>query len=99
MEEGKGLSFFTGLYSSRPELKRKIKSALTLNRAANIISGLACDDHYNDPDVSLLIHQNAITGTCTSSAMEAYDQIMEIATAEALDHISQSIDTLISYGG
>jgi hypothetical protein len=68
-----GLAYYTGYYSTRPELKRRIKAALTLNRAANIISGLACDDHYNDPDVSLLIHHSALAGTVTPPVITAYD--------------------------
>lgn len=76
MQDDMGPYYWTGFYSSRPELKYKIKNALQLNRATNIISGLSCDEYYNDSMAGFLLHHDAITGTCRPKVIESYEEII-----------------------
>lgn len=99
MKEEIGPYYWTGFYSSRPDLKKKIRFALELNRATNILSGLSCDEYYNDSMAGFLLHDTAITGTCQPKVIESYEQIIHQITDEALEQLSNSIDYLIAYGG
>ena len=68
-----GPYYWNGYYATRPDLKKKIRTALELNRATNILSGLSCDEYYNDSMAGFLLHETAITGTCTPKVVDSYE--------------------------
>jgi hypothetical protein len=63
---------WTGFYSSRPALKKETFEAQALSRAAELASTLVLHRKLDTQQVSVMMHHDAITGTCAPKTSDDY---------------------------
>jgi hypothetical protein len=78
----KGTSFnfyWTGFYSSKPELKRQIAETHSLVRSAKMLATLVLKEDFETKDADIGLHHDAITGTNRAKTAASYTQSMNFA--------------------
>jgi hypothetical protein len=63
---------WTGFFSSRPALKKRVFEVENLVRTTEILAGLSSFQEFEAREVSVLLHHDAITGTCQPDTAEDY---------------------------
>ena len=76
-QDGYSRRTWTGFYSSRPALKKKIFETHSLLRAAEISAALIQREGVRSSRSIEALNQNAITGTCTNKVSEDYLKNLE----------------------
>ena len=63
---------WTGFFSSRPALKKRVYEVQSLVRTTEILAGMLNLQDFEAREVSVLLHHDAITGTCQPDTAEDY---------------------------
>lgn len=63
---------WTGFFSSRPALKKRVYEVQSLVRTTEILNGILNFQDFEAREVSVLLHHDAITGTCQPDTAEDY---------------------------
>ena len=87
---------WTGFYSSRPSLKKKISEAQSLVRAAEIATALIFKKQFQAYNTSLALHHDAITGTCRSEVSDDYIQRLNYDIESSESHLRKAYSSIIT---
>lgn len=87
---------WTGFYSSRPELKRQAYEVQSLSRSAEILSTLVLHEKLDTKQVSVLLHHDAITGTCHPKTSEDYQLRLQYDKNISLSILNKAFSSLIT---
>ena len=63
---------WTGFFSSRPALKKRVYEVQSLVRTAEILTGILDLQDFDAREVSVLLHHDAVTGTCQPDTAQDY---------------------------
>jgi hypothetical protein len=86
--------YWTGFYSSKPQLKRKIAEAHDLVRTAKMLSALVLREDFDTKDADFGLHHDAITGTNRVQVAASYTDLMNSAIKQAEVKISEAFEQL-----
>lgn len=85
---------WTGFYASRPGLKKKVYEVQSLVRSAEILMGLVERKKFNAYEVSVLLHHDAVTGTCQPDTANDYFLRLDkdkLLSLEAINKVFQGV--------
>lgn len=85
---------WTGFYSSRPGLKKRLYEVQSLVRSAEILTGLIENKDINFNEVSVLLHHDAVTGTCQPDTAKDYFVRLERDADSSLEAINKVFDKI-----
>lgn len=95
--EKKGIWYYwTGYFSTRPELKQTIVETHRLDRAAEIAKALVHSEALSTPEASFALHHDAITGTCRPKVLIDYMDRCLKEQENAVKAINEVFTTLLS---
>ena len=80
---------WTGFFSSRPALKKRVYEVQSLVRSTEILTGILDFQDFDAREVSVLLHHDAITGTCQPNTAEDYFKRLEQDESICMSAINQ----------
>lgn len=95
---GDSQHYWTGFYSTRPELKREIYGTANYLRAAEISSALVLDSRFESNSSIITYHHDGVTGTCRSQVSSDYHNRLASDKQEAIDTISKAVEEQLKSG-
>mmetsp|Transcript_27408 Transcript_27408/g.27029 ORF Transcript_27408/g.27029 Transcript_27408/m.27029 type:complete len:369 (+) Transcript_27408:400-1506(+) len=84
-------AIWTGFYTTRPLLKQNIYYAQKIVRAAEIAQAISLQKQFSSSDVSLMLHHDAITGTCRPQVYDDYKFRLEEVVKTSVKAINEAI--------
>lgn len=90
---GKRPRYWTGYYTTRPNLKDEIYNLQRLARATEISSTLILNEKLLSHNASITLHHDAVTGTCRDRVAIDYLMRIKIETINYVKSIAKAIQT------
>lgn len=85
---------WTGFYASRPGLKKELFEVQSLVRSAEILTGLIEKKSFIAREVSVMLHHDAVTGTCQPDTANDYFSRLNKDKQLSLAAINKSFNSI-----
>lgn len=90
--------YWTGFYSTRPELKREIYESANYIRAAEISSTLVLNERFETRRSAISYHHDGVTGTCRSQVASDYHERLGYDKQKAVETLERVVEEQLKNG-
>ncbi|CAG9332642.1 MAN2A2_10 [Blepharisma stoltei] len=92
-------TYWTGFYTSRPNLKKLIFNTHKLTRSAEISKAFIEDKQYDSDQASLSLHHDIITGTCKDHVYADFKSRLDKEKSKAVSAINDALRIMLIDAG